>query len=181
MAVATDSGAKPSSCAPSGRAACTAAARARASDSAGIPLIAASIAASASSGSRKKSPASRNPEILSSTTSRSTTTSLPPGTLNSPCIVPAYSARCGHVRVEPGDHVGADLCLVELVEHLVPALGVDGDRHVAQPATLAVRLRQQFDAAGPAHRVVAADHDEHRDVAGHLAGTSEKAQPVGEP
>ena len=87
-AVATASGVNPSSCAPSGRAARTAAAMAAASDSIGSPSTAPLMSSRALSGSRKKSPARRNSAILPSRSSRSTTTSLPPGTLNSPCMHP---------------------------------------------------------------------------------------------
>ena len=67
----------------------TAVAMAVESDSAGSPFTASLMSSSAESGSRKKSPARRKRAIRSSSISRSTTTSFPPGTLYSPCTVPA--------------------------------------------------------------------------------------------
>ena len=55
----------------------------------GSPLTAASMSSSASSGSRKKSPARWKSAMRPSRSSRSTTTSFPPGTLYSPCMGPA--------------------------------------------------------------------------------------------
>ena len=92
MATATPSGEKPSSSAPAGNASFTAAAICGGSLSSGNPFTARLIASRALSGSRKKSPASWKFAITPSMTSRSTTTSLPPGTLYSPCIALPSSA-----------------------------------------------------------------------------------------
>ena len=81
---ATASAEKPNSTAPSGSAAVTASAMSAALVSTGSPVSARLISGSASSGSRKKSPLSETWASTPSTTSKSTTTSLPPGTLYSP-------------------------------------------------------------------------------------------------
>src|SRR5690606_34698625 len=60
--------------------------------SAGRPHTARSIASSAVSGSRKKSPLTWTFAMWPSASSRSTTTSLPPGTLYSPCIPPSVGS-----------------------------------------------------------------------------------------
>src|SRR5690606_19884842 len=73
-----------------------AAVMAAASLSAGRPSSAALISPRAESGSRKKSPLTRTPCRRPPLTPRSTTTSLPPGILYSPCLMPAPSSCCGH-------------------------------------------------------------------------------------
>src|SRR6478735_490943 len=82
---ATASAEKPNSTAPAGRAAVTAAARSAAGVVSGSPVSARLMSSRASSGSRKKSPLTETSASAPSTTARSTTTSLPPGTLYSPC------------------------------------------------------------------------------------------------
>src|SRR4051795_4428090 len=129
IAVATPSGVKPSSTASAGRADRTAAAMRVESASIGRPFTAPLIASSAESGSRKKSPASRKFAIAPSTSSRSTTTSLPPGTLYSPCMPSSRWASAGRATladpgVQPGQEVGDDLEPVHLIEHLVAGLVV---------------------------------------------------------
>ena len=72
-------------------------------DEAGAPSRDAVIRVSASSGSRKKSPDTLTRVRRSSSTSVSTTTSLPPGTLYSPCMptivgAPLTPSRAGRAR-----------------------------------------------------------------------------------
>lgn len=94
-ATPTPSAVSPSMTADSGSAAVIRAARPAASVEEGAPSSAPLIEWIASSGSRKKSPATRTSRSTPSRTSRSTTTSLPPGTLYSPCTasVPFPCAR----------------------------------------------------------------------------------------
>src|SRR6476620_5384270 len=84
-AMATASAENPNSTVSSGREASTAAAISAAVELSGSPFKAALLARRASSGSRKKSPLRETSVKAPSSTSRSTTTSLPPGTLYSPC------------------------------------------------------------------------------------------------
>src|SRR5690606_31079040 len=44
----------------------------------------------------------------------------------------------GDARVEPGEHVGAHLALLQLVEHLVAGVRVDQGRDVGEAGTIAV-------------------------------------------
>src|SRR6476661_3952976 len=111
-ATATAPAEKPKSTASAGRAASTAAAISAAVELSGSPSRAELMSSSASSGSRKKSPLRDTPVKAPSTTSRSTTTSLPPGTLYSPCRrgaplsvsvsgVPVMTSILPHERKKP--------------------------------------------------------------------------------
>src|SRR3546814_7948017 len=91
----------PNSCVSRSSVAVTAAASAASPVSAGRPSSAASMASSALAGSRKKSPLTCTAVIRPSTMDRSTTTSLPPGTLYSPCTVP-FAVFIGTVYPNPG-------------------------------------------------------------------------------
>src|SRR5690606_4232888 len=73
----------------------TAAAMWGSSASAGKPVKALLMSSSASGGSRKKSPLRRTALSAPLSTSRSTTTSLPPGTLYSPCMARSDSVLVG--------------------------------------------------------------------------------------
>ena len=86
-AMATASGLKPNSMASDGRAARMAVASCAVSAVVGRPSSACRMLSSALSGSRKKSPDTCTWVSLPSCSCRSTTTSLPPGTLYSPCLV----------------------------------------------------------------------------------------------
>ena len=102
-AMPTASGVTPMSVSPSWRAPATRAARSLALDEARAPSRDAVIRVSASSGSRKKSPDTLTRARRSSSTSVSTTTSLPPGTLYSPCMPTIVGAsltpsRAGRAR-----------------------------------------------------------------------------------
>src|SRR3954471_8770696 len=190
IAVATPSGVKPSSTASGGRADRTAAAMRVESASIGRPFTAPLIASRGESGSRKKSPASRKFAITPSASSRSTTTSLPPGTLYSPCM-PDSSSRSGmpsagrtplaHPLVEPGEEVRDDLLAVRLIEHLVAGLVVHDGLHIPHSGAAHVLLGEPLRAARPAEGVVAADEDEQREVARQARrGAAEQAEGVGQ-
>src|SRR3954454_6849017 len=189
IAVATPSGVKPSSTASGGRAARMADAMRVESASIGRPFTAPLIASSAESGSRKKSPASRKFAIAPSTSSRSTTTSLPPGTLYSPCMPESSSHRVRsaggtplpHPLVEPGEEVRDDLLAVRLIEHLVPGLVVHDGLHVPHAGPAHVLLRESLCTARSSEGIVAADEDEQREVARQARrGAAEQAEGVGQ-
>src|SRR5690606_18310709 len=91
-AIATASGSNPYIETPGPRVTWIAAAISASLASAGRPHTARSIASSAVSGSRKKSPLTWTCAMWPSASSRSTTTSLPPGTLYSPCIPPSVGS-----------------------------------------------------------------------------------------
>src|SRR6185312_4334224 len=86
---------------PAGRAASMAVPSVASSMAMGWPSSTALIAGSAASGSRKKSPLSRTPAKRPSRKARSTTTSLPPGILYSPCIACAHPWRPAAPEREP--------------------------------------------------------------------------------
>src|SRR5690606_20274688 len=125
---------------------------------AGRPSSAVFIASSALSGSRKKSPLTWTPARRPSSTARSTTTSLPPGTLYSPCMLcslteAVYTATPGGSRL-PSRIRGGIAAEVAGLEEAQPrriqvaAQGrVDrGQVHRFDPARECIVLQQGFAA-----------------------------------